>query len=451
MRFVIPRSLVSFVALLCFSSAVMAQSNRVLRDARLALAEGNHAKAVEILEAVDAEDRTPDGYFSLGLAYQGMLKHTQAVQALERADTGKRRVLAAQGRSLSALGRAAEAKAVYAQAWQMDSTNQSVGISLARLLADEDRWRDVGTIYERLLEEDVENPFLHAQLGTAYFAQDSVMRAVHHFEQSRRLNPRNIKLLLQLSQIYMTVDFYTSASRVIENALEEYPRHPALWHRRGEIAINEEAFPLAANCFQSALTYGDSSAVNLQLLGVSHYMNGAFDDAAQYLEWSDRRDSTNAMNLFYLGMTQRQLERYDEALETLERSSRHMNKALLADLYTQVANTHDVTENPREAIRVYRLALGIAPEKREIYFHLGALYDEIYADKTIALEHYQTFLERVEEGELPQFESYAQERVQAINEELFFKEGRMPDDGTRPLADSANAPQADTSRSGGLK
>lgn len=440
------RVLASVLCFVCSVSLAQAQSNRVLRDARTALAEGNQARAVEVLEAVDAEKRTPDGYFVLGLAYQGLLKHPQAVLALEQADNKNRRVLAARGRSLDALGRAEEAKSVYAKAWQMDSTNQSVGISLARLLADEDRWKDVSTIYERLLAEDIENPFLQAQLGTAYFAQDSVMRAINHFEQSRRLNPRNVKLLLQLSQIYIRMEYYTSASRVIDNALEEYPKHKALWHRRGEIAINEEEYTLAGNCFRSALTYGDSSAVNLQLLGVSHYMNAEYEDADQYLTWSDRKDSTNAMNLFYLGMTQRQMERFDEALVTFERSSRHMNKGLLADLYAQVANTYDVNESPSDAIKTYRLALGLVPAKREIYFHLGALYDEHYADKKVALDHYQTFLERVDEGELPQFESYAKERIRAINEELFFREGRMPE---QPLADSAGVQQADTSRTGG--
>ena len=83
-------------------------------------------------------------------------------------------------------------------------------------------------------------------------------------------------------------------------------------------------------------------------------------------------------------------------------------------------------KNLPEAIRAYRLALNLDATRLEASFHLAALYDSYYADKKMALQQYERFLERTEEDQLPKMRQYAEQRVQEISENKFFEQGRVP-------------------------
>ncbi|MEM1094570.1 MAG: tetratricopeptide repeat protein [Bacteroidota bacterium] len=415
------RSLFCWVVLgVCLIPVAHAQD--ALRQARALIGEGEHRQAVGVLTAVG--NPTPDHYYLLGLSYQALLQHRQALAALDQADRMNRRVLAAKGRSYDALGQTLEAINVYEGAYIQDSTHVSTASSLARLYAERDDWRSVANIYDRLLVEDRENSTIHQNLGRAYGQLDSLERSLNHYEQARRLNPENLGVLLSLSAAYARLEYYTSAQRVIAQGIAERPNSPQLWFRSGELAMNVEDYAFAVASFDSALVLGDTSPMNLRNLGVSHYLNGDYPASEAVLMRAHETDSTDGMQTFYLGMAKKNLDKHDDALHYLDKASRLLGRDLLADLYAQIAATHDVMDDDGRAIQVYRLSLNLNPSKRENLFHLAALYDVYYEDPRTALETYEQFLAAVTPGALPQFESYAQERVKALREQQFFREGR---------------------------
>ncbi|MEM6645507.1 MAG: tetratricopeptide repeat protein [Bacteroidota bacterium] len=415
------RSLFCWIVLgCCLVPAAHAQD--ALTQARSLIGEGEHRQAVAVLTAV--ADATPAHYYLLGLSYQALLQHRQALGALDQADQMNRRVLAAKGRSYDALGQTLEAINAYEGAYVQDSTHVSTASSLARLYAQRDKWRSVATIYDRLLEEDSENSTIHQNLGRAYGQLDSLERSLNHYEQARRLNPENLGVLLSLSAAYARLEYYTSAQRVVAQGIAERPLNAQLWFRSGELAMTVEDYDFAVASFDSALVRGDTSSINLRNLGVSHYLKGDYAASDAVLMRAHKSDSTDGMQTFYLGMAKKNLDQYDDALHYLDKASRLLGRDLLADLYAQIAATHDVMDDDARAIQVYRLSLNLNPAKRENLFHLAALYDTYYKDPATALETYERFLAQVTPGELPQFESYAEERVKALRERQFFREGR---------------------------
>ncbi|GAB5518981.1 MAG: hypothetical protein RhofKO_12320 [Rhodothermales bacterium] len=413
--------------LICWSALLLSlvpvvYAQDALREARALIGEGEHRQAVALLEAVS--NPTPDHYYVLGLSYQALLQHRQALTALNQADQMNRRVLAAKGRSYDALGQTLEAINAYEGAYVQDSTHVNTASSLARLYAQTDNWYRVAAVFDRLLEEDGENSTIHQNLGRAYGQLDSLERSLNHYEQARRLNPENLSVLLSLSAAYVRMEYYTSAQRVVEQGIAERPLNPQLWFRSGEIAMTVEDYDLAVASFDSALVLGDTSSINLRNLGVSHYLNGDYAASDTVLMRAHRADSTDGMQTFYLGMAKKNLDQFDGALHYLDKAARLLGRDLLADLYAQIASTHDVMDNDGQAIQVYRLSLNLNPAKRENLFHLAALYDVYYKDPKTALETYEQFLAQVTPGDLPQFESYATERVKALREKQFFREGR---------------------------
>ena len=417
----------SVVTILGLASTARAQPSTVLRDAQIQVAEGRYAAAAASLEAVGLEALSPQGAHLLGRCYQAMLQHERAVAAFERADTATVTVLADWGRSLERLGLPDEAEARYRTAYRKDSTSQTVAASLARLLSDRKAWGEVAAIYERLAQEDELNSYLHAQLGTAYARLDSTDRAIVHYERAHLLNPRNIRVVLALTKVYYDIEYIMSAKRVLARALDERPRHPALWRRSGEVAFKEEAYGDAVEAFGNVLRYStDSTAADLSHLGVSLYLTGEFTEALDYLQQSYDRNDEDVLNTFYLGMAHQQLGQYEDALAYLNRAADLLGEGMLADIQTRIGNTFEQTEQQTDALRAYRLALNLDANLHEALFHLAALSDSYYADKKMALEHYERFLERTEEGQLPKMRQYAEQRVQEIRENKFFEEGRLP-------------------------
>lgn len=414
-------------ALFVLATTARAQTPDALRAAQIQVAEGRYADAAASLEPVGLDALSPQGAHLLGQCYQALLQHERAVAAFERADTSRVTVLVAWGRSLERLGLPDEAEARYRAAYRKDSTNQTVAARLGRLLADRDAWSDVATIYERLVENDQDNSYLHAQLGTAYAQIDSTERAITHFERAHALNPRNIRVVLALTRVYYDIEYTLSAKRVLARALDERPRHPALWRRSGEIALKEEAYRDAVEAFGNVLRYSaDSTALDLSHLGVALYLTNEFDEALDYLQRSFDLDAEQVLNTFYLGMTYQQRGHYEEALLYLGRAADLLGEGMLANIQARIGNTYEQTEQQPEAIRAYRLALTLDASLLEALFHLASVYDSYYADKQMALEQYERFLEQVEEGQLPQMQQYAAQRVEEIREKKFFEEGRVP-------------------------
>ena len=405
----------------------LAQTPEALRDAQIMVAQGHYARAATSLEAVGRDALSPQGAHLLGRCYQALLRHEQAVAAFAQADTANTAVLVDWGRSLERLGLPEEAETFYQTAYRRDSTSQQVAVSYARLLADRNAWTEVSAIYQRLLKVDSENSFLHAQLGAAFAKLDSTDQAIIHYERAHALNTRNITVALALTKVYYDIDYIISAKRVLARALAERPRSVPLWRRSGELALKEEAYPEAVEAYTNALQYSpDSTAQDLSRLGVSYYLTGDFSQALPLLQQSFDLNDKDEMNAFYLGMAYQQHQQYERALHYLTHAANLLGQGMLANIHARIGNTHEQANQQQEAIRAYRLTLDLDEERVEVLFHLAGVYDAYYADKQMAFEQFERFLERVGEDQLPQMQRYAQQRVQEIREKKFFEEGRTP-------------------------
>lgn len=404
-----------------------AQSPEVLREAQRMMAEGDCSGAIARLEALSAEALSSRGAALLGRCYQAQLQHARAVAAFARADTSLASVRADLGESLERLGREDEAERHYRAAYRKAPTNRAYAASLARLLANQDNYDEVAAIYERLVEADPQNSYLHAQLGTAYARLDSIDRAIPEYELAFALDPRNVRTVLALTKVYYDIEYYVSARRAIDKALDEQPRHPALWRRSGEVALKEEDYKHAATAFRYVLQYGDTTATDLRNLGVSQYLLSDYPRALPTLDAAFQGDSTDVLTAFYLGLTHQQLQRYDDALAYLDHAATLLSQGMLADVHARIGGTYDQMDRHADAIDAYRLSRRLDPRRPEILFHLAALYDEYYADKNVAAQQYERFLNAVPEGTLPQMESYAEQRLKELRERAFFRQGRPPE------------------------
>jgi tetratricopeptide (TPR) repeat protein len=293
-------------------------------------------------------------------------------------------------------------------------------------LSERGRWGEVEAIYRSLVEADLQNSFLGTQLGTAYVRLGLPDSAIVHYELAHALNPRSVRVVLALTKVYYDREFFLSAKRVVDRALDQRPRNPDLWRRRGEVALKEEDYRLATEAFERTIQYGDSAAKDLSKLGVSRYLSNDLAGAEEVLMRSFELDDQDVMNAFYLGLAKQQLQQFEEALTYLNHAADLIGEGLLADVQARIGNTYDQMKSYPDAIKAYRLSLSLESGRTEALFHLAAVYDAYYADKKMAQDQYERFLGQVEEGQMPQMQSYARQRVKEIKEGEFFRSRPVP-------------------------
>lgn len=393
-------------------------------------AEGAFRTVAERLES--ESDLSPQGHALLGRAYQKLLRHRRAIQALSRADTTRKRVLTALGRSQHQLGRNEEAVASYERAYQQDSLDVQVAQTLAGLYAQVGRYERATSVYHRLLREDSGNPFFLEKLGNVYQALGDTEKALHFYGRAYYENPESTALPLRLSRLHLEAGQHEQAARIVERALGHHPSHARLLKRRGRVALLQGDYERAIEGFGSSIARGDSSAANLRGLGRALFREEEHEHARLWLGRARRADTTSAQTHYYLGLALKKLGEDEEALAALRRAAELHGEDRIADIYEQAADVHRRQKRFERAIEADRIALKLSPAKDAVVFHLATLYDEYYADPKPAIAHYRQFLRRVREGDLPAMQSHAERRIRALEQREFWSPQSPPS-----LSDSA--------------
>jgi tetratricopeptide (TPR) repeat protein len=398
------------------------------------LIRGAPQAAIDTL--AQADSLRPEGYFLLGRAHQALYDHPRAADAFAQADTTSAAVLAAWGQSLRQLGRPAEARARYRQAYEQDPRNRSVTLALADLHLQTRQPTEAVALLQPMVERTADNPLLHTRLAKAYQSMDSTQAAIRHFRRAFALNPQSVPVSLRLSGLYATVDSLEAARTTVAQALDHHPDNLALWKQRGTIAFKRQDYPMAIRSYQAAAYLGDSTAVTLRNLGQAYYLTDDYEAALPLLKQSLRGED-HALTALFAGIAHKNLGQPDSSLVYLQKATELFRQSALADVYEQIADAHKQLDQYEEAIDADRLSLRLNPDKHAVYFHLATLYDDYYADPKPALMHYRLFVQRADSAAYPQMRAYARYRMQVLGERDFFRRPPAPPNEPASVTDSS--------------
>lgn len=410
-------------ALTCLVNAAFGQVDQTIDKPRTLLAESKYLEVISLLEFSIEGDSIPSFLpYYLGLAYQGLSDHEKAITAFERAkelDSLSIPVVLALGRSYESIGLTQRSEEEHLHALRLDSSNRQVRLNLGRIYAEAKRWDKAKPLYEQLTAEDTSNVFVQIQLARTCAALGLVDESIIYYERAFRKNPRNSIAALELINVYLTTERLISARRIAEKGLEFHPTSAALLRKRGDIAFREGVYSDAVVMYQRALALGDSSASIWKMLGTAQHFSGNSEGAEASLHRSFVIDTADASTTFYLGVVKRRLDKLDESLAFLHRAVGTLTAGLLPDAYTQLAVTSEAAGNVRHAIRYYKKAFDVNPSKSETIFHLAAVYDSHYADRSVASLYYRKFLS-TSQGE-SDLTDYATKRLGFLKEQLHFQ------------------------------
>lgn len=408
----------SFLALLLLSgSTLLAQTNDGITSARALLAEGNFRQAIARLESARfGSSLSPQLFYYLGLSYQGIADYEKASIALEQArelDSTSIPILLALARSYENLGIASQAEATYATALTSDSTDLNVLTSVGKFYFDGKRWEKAKPFYEQIVALDSSNVFGILQLARCQANLKQYDDALMGYERAIQYNPRNLSAALELIQVYLNSNRLSLARVTADRALNVFPHHTLLWKRKGDVAFREGAYENAATSYEMTLALGDSSAGLQKMLGVTYHFVGDSLHAEAALKRALELDDGDAAIFFYLGIVERKLGKLRESEIFFAHAARLLTAGLLGDVYAQLAVTYAAQRNVKDAVRYYKQAMVVNPSKTDLLFHLAALYDKHYADRSVAELYYRKFL-KLDGNVESNLHSYAQQRLKEL-------------------------------------
>ena len=234
--------------------------NKILRDhpgsgealhflGLIAHTEGDHARAIELLEAAIAQTGTIAFFHgNLGEVY---------------------RTLGRKGEAAASCRRALELSPVYPEALN----------TLGAILCGDDELDEAEGHLRRAIELKPDFAEAHANLGNVYRAKGRYEMAVEAYERALRHSPRVVEVYAALGMALRRLGKGEEAMAVYRSALEIAPNHPAIWGALGIVLQEQERLDEAIAAYRKALEIEPAFAGAWANLGLVLQSSGRLEEA----------------------------------------------------------------------------------------------------------------------------------------------------------------------------
>ena len=374
------------------------KAERLFDEGRDALFRGRYKKAAELLQQAVAADKTKTRY-RLYLA-----------------------------RAHRYAGNTDEAEKLLGDIVKASPDHVEAGQLLGEVYAEQEKWKDVARVLERLLRYRHDYPTYH-MLAEAKYNLDDHKAARKYFIEAINLNPKSPGDHYQLGNIYLAGNFFALAAESYQKALALGLHSPVLHYKLGtayfnlrnyfgrvsEVTVKSgktdsisgqwyliEPVPGKKDVFRVAPSdsaiYQVAKAVeagmkqdrDIQFLRTSIYLNArryaqAYEmfkklAASPPKPKDDKRTKEDkALFNYYFAQAAFGVGKYDEYLQLLKKAielDSAAYEASLLDAYLSVAEQQNQQGDIDGYIKYLRLAVGEAPKNVEPHLKLGYAYEE---------------------------------------------------------------------------
>ncbi len=427
----------SLLLFIVFTSIVFAQKDEKTDISKLML-KSNFSEVVKILEEKVAEGikLSFNESFDLAISYQRLVNHRKAIPILQKLSEEKPKdfsVRFAIAESFNAMENLRVASNLYHEIVVMDSSNVVARIELAKIEIRRKNFEDAKRNFEYLAKSDSGNYYYRQQYGFCLYKLGELTKAESEFKNVLQINKYDSKAALWLAKIYFDREEYEEAIEIIKQSIEYNPVDLQLNQLAAEILFKMKKYSSAYVQFQNVIVLGDSSSAIFQKLGLSLYSSVATsdlvtdDEKKEKIEEAieafnksiEKDDSANPLTLTYLGFCYKVLEDYEKAILYLEDALNAMTPDYIDRVYSVLGTSYELSEKYSKAIIAYSKSLKYSKDDSYTVFRLATLFDRYYADKSVALAHYEKYL-RVNKNGDEKLIKYAEDSIERLKEAIHF-------------------------------
>jgi len=330
---------------------------------------------------------TPEIVNSFGLVLMDLHKYEKAKDIFQRVIVQKADYGAAYnnlGAVLQHLGRHFEAAGILRKAQQLLPGNIEVSLNYVKALDGSERYEQVLTETERILEQDTSNAeawYLNG-LGHEGIGDD---KAEESYRRALQSNPGCVSAANNLGALLLRRGDRDSALKVYRGAIGCSPKDGLIYRNYAKVLLEAGRYDEALESFQAAISLlPDDENIKAEL-AVLHQKAGDLDTAEKLFCEVVEVDVKNVIALSNLAVVLEKKGRYRQALELFERSIslQPENPAL----YYNYGNALHEQGRIEEALKQYEKSLDLAPEDVDVFSNY--LFTQNYSTGLGALEIFQ--------------------------------------------------------------
>jgi len=412
----------TFLLFLITAYSITAQNNLDLADN--ALISGDYEIAVQLYSGL-LENNQDDFtiYLKMGRAQNGLNQYANAIESfrhgLELAPENRMLIMKL-AESYVNMNWFSNAEVLYNSLLTKDSS-QIIITSLASLKIKEGNYNKALDHYKYLIHNDSLN---YHYLRQAALCADKINKhkeAKMYFYKVLRVNPRDIVSRLRLAKILLLEDYLIETLALVEEGLNYYPEDHRLLLKKADAFYYLRDFELAIPVY-SQLKKGDKADFEtLKKLGISYYHIDDYECSFEQFDTLCKVKADDYLVNWYLGLSAKHLRQFDTAEFHITTAIKLATSVYMPRFHFQLGQVYAYKREYEKALEAYKKALEFDPGDIRFYFYVATTYEEMGANKLIAYQWYQDYINSCKDECDEDNLKYARNRVRVIKEQYFFE------------------------------
>jgi tetratricopeptide (TPR) repeat protein len=384
----------------------------------------NYPEALKQLEK--SIQNQPDAalFLKKGMVLSGLQNYQEAVNAFAeglKIEPANLEIMAELADVLSLLGNHHDATSFYERVAEMEPENLIRAGKLGRNYMQLNRFGQAYEVFSRIYQTDSTNVFWNKQFASSAHRTGKSHFAIGLYENVLILNPRDYSTYFNLVRLYQQAEQPDSVLPLIKKGLEVFPGDAGFYNHEANYYFVKKQYPESCACYEKYFSAGgDSIYKSLMNYGISLYFAKNEEKAISILEICADQVINDPYVLFYLSLAHKKLIRLEMAEAYMNAAIESATPAYLPDMYHHLGQIYGMQRMFKESIAALKKANELDPTNHEALFEIATTYEEFNANKTLALNYYNIYLQ--EAGHSSRNGTYALERMKRLKEDLFFDE-----------------------------
>ncbi len=378
---------------------------------------GNYQKALVVLE--NEQDKSVAVFDRMGGIYQSVGNYNKAIENYQQAlKVSESAVIKAKlGKVYELSGLTSNAILMYEQIIQKDSTNLIVVQSLGKLYLNNFKAQKAELLYRYLKKKDSLNPNYPYQLGQSLMKQKRFLEMGQSYLDAYNIDTLHVKSIFKLAKFFKDIKDRDSTLIFINKGLEIDANKINFNQLKANVLYTTKDYKGAIKYITILDSLHYSTASTYEMLGMSYYKLDEKELALKSFEKALDKDRNNSKILFRKATVQYDLKQFEQAKFSLFMSI-FVAKPDIDKQYFLLGIIYKEAGELIEAIRSFEKSFKNNPNHFKALYELAIAEDTYYKDKSIALKHYQKYLDKFESKDtvLTKIVNY---RVKEIKTTLF--------------------------------
>jgi tetratricopeptide (TPR) repeat protein len=390
----------------------------------LLILKRNYPEALKQLEKYIQEQPEAALFLKKGMVLSGLQNYQEAVNAFAEGldmEPENLEIMAELADVLSLLGNYHDATSFYERAAEMEPQNLIRAGKLGRNYMQLNKFEKAYEVFSRIYHTDSTNVFWNKQFASTAHRTGKNRQAISLYKQIIELNPRDYSTYFNLIRLYQQTEQPNYVLPVIKKGLEVFPGDAGFYNHEANYYFVKKQYLEARASYEKYFSVrGDSIYKSLMNYGISLYFAKDEEKAISILDICADQVANDPYVLFYLSLAHKKLARPELAEAYMNAAIESATPAYLPDMYHHLGQIYGMQRMFKESIAALKKANELDPTNHEALFEIATTYEEFNANKTLALNYYNIYLQ--EAGHSSRNGTYALERMKRIKEDLFFDE-----------------------------